>query len=80
MHFRLDTLWVVFPLPSSYLLFVTLDLKDAYFAIYIQLQALTEQIYEWAASWGIFLSAARVQGVSNVTADMASRVSNMGSE
>ncbi|MPC93591.1 hypothetical protein E2C01_088726 [Portunus trituberculatus] len=37
------------------------------------LQALTEQIFEWAASQGISLSAAHVQGVSNVTADMESK-------
>lgn len=44
------------------------------------LQALTEQIFEWAASRGISLSAAHVQGVSNVIADMESRVSKMDSE
>ena len=44
------------------------------------LQALTEQIFEWAASRGISLSAAHVQGVSNVTADKESRISKMDSE
>ncbi|MPD04798.1 hypothetical protein E2C01_100507 [Portunus trituberculatus] len=44
------------------------------------LQALTEQIFEWAVSRGISLSAAHVQGFSNVTANMESRVSKMDSE
>ena len=44
------------------------------------LHALTEQIFEWAASRGITLSAQHVQGLYNVTADTESRVSRMDGE
>ena len=57
-----------------------MDFKDAYFSIYVQLQVLTEQLSAWAASQGFSLSAARVQGVSNVTADVTSGVGKVGSE
>ena len=44
------------------------------------LHALTVNIFEWAASRDITLSAQHVQGLDNVTADIESRVSRMDGE
>ena len=45
-----------------------------------KLQALPEQFFEWAASQSISLSAAHVQGVSNVTVNEESGIGRMDGE